>query len=97
MPADHTLPARTAHHGNGDAPYPCYEWPELPHPEPFVDYGYCRHSLDTLAGIDDPRCPVDCPHKAPADVADEFDRIFKSSGAQLAARYARRARQEAEA
>ena len=72
MPADPTMPALTAHHGDAAKPY----------------YGYCRHSLDTLVGRDDPRCPADCRHKAPAAVVTQFDKLFLWHGAAKAAKWA---------
>lgn len=92
MPVDKTMPERTAHHRDGIAPYQCHAWPTKPWAAWGIDYGYCRHSLDVLIGRDDPRCPVDCPHKAPAAVVVMFDKLFGWRGAAAAAQWAREAR-----
>ena len=92
MPVDKTMPERTAHHRDGIAPYLCHAWPTKPGAAWGIDYGYCRHSLDVLIGRDDPRCPVDCPHKAPAAVVVMFDKLFGWRGAAAAAQWAREAR-----
>lgn len=89
MPADTTLPEATAHHGDGRAPYPCSTWQAKPGAAFTIDYGYCRHSLDVLYGMNDPRCPAACPHKAPRTTAEHFDKLFVWRGAQAAADWAR--------
>lgn len=67
-------------HGSGDAPYQCYSRPRF-ETGVFVDYGYCRHSLDVWPehlkhGSSDPRCPKDCPNKAPIGVALMFQELY---------------------
>lgn len=98
MPADNTLnQAPSAKHGNGDSPYPCHAQKNPPGPRGAVwaiNYGYCRTSLDHhplhhLQGSSDPRCPSDCPHKAPRAVAKEFGGVFAREGAVAAAEWAR--------
>lgn len=89
MPADLTMPERTAHHGDAARPYHCRQDARPPGAERATDYGYCRHSLDVLSGVDDPRCPADCRHKAPAAVAQQFDKLFHWRGAAAAAEWAR--------
>ena len=91
MPADHTLSDRpTAMHGNGDAPYPCHERDQLPGAAWSIRYGYCRHSLDDQMGHADPRCPADCPHKAPAVLVRRFSKHYAWHGALAAAEMARK-------
>lgn len=92
MPADHTLPDCTERHGDGHAPYQCHARPKKPSAAWAIDYGYCRHSLDELCGLDDPRCPATCPHKAPRNVAEHFGKLFAWRGAQAAAEWAREQR-----
>lgn len=92
MPADVTMPERTEHHTDGATPYPCHTWPKAPGTSWSIDYSYCRHSLDALIGHKDPRCPVDCPHKAPAAVVVMFDKLFGWRGAAAAAKWARETR-----
>lgn len=97
MPADHTLSQEpSAKHGDGNAPYPCAGQPSPPGPrdakEWAIDYGYCRTSLDHQPphykqGSSDPRCPRDCPHKAPSFVVVRFASIFAKSGAKKAAEF----------
>lgn len=98
MPADNTLnQTPSAMHGNGDTPYPCHAQKNPPGPRDAlwaIDYGYCRTSLDYHPpgygqGSDDPRCPVDCQHKAPGDIAQGFGQVFETSGAMKAAEWAR--------
>lgn len=90
MPADETIPsAPSAHHGDGNAPYQCHKAKTPPGAAWAIDFGYCRHSLDSMMGRHDPRCPVDCPHKAPAAVAEEFDKLFTWRGAVRAAAWAK--------
>lgn len=91
MPADDSLSqeptAKT--HSNGDAPYPCSQAKQAPRSTWAVDYGYCRHSLDQLAGRDDKRCPASCQHKAPRNVSDRFLEIYFAEGNEKAAAYSR--------
>lgn len=98
MPADPSIPsAPSAHHGNGDAPYLCSSRPSAPaHADWSLSYGYCRTSLDHhkaahKVGSSDPRCPANCPHKAPEGVAVLFTAIFnkRDGGAAKAAEMAR--------
>ena len=89
MPADPTMPALTAHHGDAAKPYRCHQDDNPPGAEWAINYGYCRHSLDTLVGHDDPRCPADCRHKAPPMVVAKFDKLFMWRGASAAAAWAR--------
>lgn len=97
MPADPSIPsAPSAHHGNGDAPYPCSSRASAPAHAAFaINYGgYCRTSLDHhkaahKVGSSDPRCPANCPHKAPNGVAVLFTETFTQRGAQAAAQMAR--------
>lgn len=99
MPADPSITsAPSEHHGNGDAPYPCSSRPSAPPHAAFsINYGgYCRTSLDHhkaahKVGSSDPRCPADCPHKAPEGVAVLFTAIFnkRDGGAEKAAQMAR--------
>lgn len=99
MPADPSISnAPSAHHGNGDKPYPCAAWPAPPGAPWSVDYGYCRTSLDLhqpheRIGSTDPRCPVDCQHKAPEGVAVKFSKQFAWRGAVAAAAMARKHRE----
>lgn len=90
MPVDPSLSdAPTARHGNADEPYPCHGWKWPPQADWSIDYGFCRHSLDVLSGQDDPRCPETCPHKAPASITQQFDKLFHWHGAAAAAKWAR--------
>jgi len=92
MPADATIPqAPTAVHGSGSQPYPCHAAPEPPNGPGFIQYGYCRTSLDhqppgARHGSTDPRCPRDCQHKAPQQVAVMFTKTFGWNGARAAAK-----------
>ena len=92
MPADLTMPERTERHGDAARPYRCHADDRPPGAEWAINYGYCRHSLDTLVGHDDPRCPADCRHKAPPMVVAKFDKLFMWRGAAAAAKYAREQR-----
>ena len=97
MPADNTInQSPSARHGDGDAPYQCKDAMQAPGATWAIDYGYCRHSLDQLAGINDKRCPSDCQHKAPEAVAVRFLEIYHADGNQKAAAYSRRAREDAD-
>lgn len=98
MPADNTLSQEpSAKHSNGSAPYPCSAQDAPPGPREAkwaFDYGYCRTSLDHQPphfrqGSTDPRCPRECPHKAPQAVAVRFTQIFLSKGARKAAEYSK--------
>ena len=97
MPADPSITSDpSAHHGNGDAPYPCSTRAAAPaHAEFSINYGgYCRTSLDHhkaahKVGSSDPRCPADCPHKAPNGVAVLFTETFNQRGAKAAAEMVR--------
>jgi len=67
-------------HNSGDAPYQCSSRPRHASGV-FVDYGYCRHSLDVWPehlkqGSSDKRCPKDCPNKAPMEVAIKFQELY---------------------
>ena len=92
MPADLTMPERTAHHGDAAVHYRCHADEQPPGAEWSIHYGYCRHSLDSLVGSTDPRCPAACPHKAPAAVVTQFDKLFWWHGAAKAAKWAREQR-----
>jgi len=98
MPADTTLPqAPSAHHGNGDAPYPCSTWPEPPGADWAINHGGCRHSLGWYGegnpqGHGDPRCPSTCQHKASQDIAIGYAREYSEHGAVAAAAWARKQR-----
>ncbi len=95
MAVDPAQPDRpSVHHRDGAAPYVCSTWAK-PGTAPWShDYGYCRHSLDQLAGVNDPRCPADCPHKAPATVVAEFTQIWQSRGVAAAARHTKHAHKQ---
>ena len=94
MPADTSLnQAPSAMHGDASRPYGCHADARPPGAEFAIDYGYCRHSLDTLVGRDDPRCPADCRHKAPPMVVAQFDKLFAWRGASAAAAWARAQRE----
>ena len=93
MPADPTMPALTAHHGDAAKPYRCHQDDNPPGAEWAIDYGYCRNSLDVLTGSTDPRCPQTCPHKAPAAVVTQFDKLFHWRGAAAAAEWSRAQRE----
>lgn len=93
MPADLTMPERTERHGDAARPYRCHADDRPPCAEWAINYGYCRHSLDVLTGSTDPRCPQTCPHKAPAAVAAQFDKLFHWRGASAAAAWARAQRE----
>ena len=78
----------------GDHPYPCAYRPAVARAEWAVDNGYCRTSLDWHAPADkigsaDPRCPAQCPHKAPERLAVQFSKQFVWRGAAAAAEMAR--------
>lgn len=91
MPADTTLSQEPSErHGSASRPYPCHAWGSPPGVEWAIDYGYCRNSLDSqppqaMIGSTDPRCPRDCPHKAPQRVVVMFTRLFQAKGAKAAA------------
>ena len=99
MPADPSISsAPSARHGNGDAPYACSAREKAPASADWaIAYGgYCRTSLDHhkaahKVGSSDPRCPANCPHKAPEGVAALFTAIFnkRDGGAAKAAQMAR--------
>ena len=94
MPADTSLnQAPSAHHGSAARPYACHSGDRPPGAEFAIDYGYCRHSLDTLVGRDDPRCPADCRHKALPAVVTQFDKLFHWRGAAAAAGWSRAQRE----
>lgn len=96
MPVDTTLSDKPSrHHGNGDAPYPCHAADKPPGGAGFIDYGFCRTSLDwhgpaSPQGAGDPRCPGDCPHKAPQKIAIGFGKQYAWHGAVRAAAWARK-------
>ena len=92
MPADNSLPQSSPLNSDASRPYTCHARPKPPGAEFAIDYGFCRHSLDTLVGRDDPRCPQTCPHKAPAAVVTQFDKLFWWHGAAKAAKWAREQR-----
>ena len=94
MPADLTMPERTERHGDAARPYRCHADDRPPGAEFAIDYGFCRTSLDALIGSTDPRCPQTCPHKAPAAVVTQFDKLFHWRGASAAAAWARAQREE---
>ena len=95
MPADNSLSQEpSARHSNGSAPYPCSASPTPPGSNWSIDYGYCRTSLDwhgpnNPQGTGDPRCPADCQHKAPIEVAIGFIKRWPIGGAMEAAAWAR--------
>ena len=93
MPADLTMPERTERHGDAARPYRCHADDRPPGAEFAIDYGFCRTSLDALTGSTDPRCPADCPHKAPTAVVTQFDKLFAWRGASAAAAWARAQRE----
>ena len=92
MPADNSLPQSSPLNSDASRPYTCHARPKPPGAEFAINYGYCRHSLDTLVGRDDPRCPADCKHKAPPAVVTQFDKLFWWHGAAKAAKWAREQR-----
>lgn len=94
MPADLTMPERTALHSAAAVHYRCHADERPPGAEWSIHYGYCRHSLDSLVGFTDPRCPGDCQHKAPRSVVVHFDKLFLWRGAAAAAKWARSRRKE---
>lgn len=102
MPVDPSISsAPSVHHTSGTAPYVCSQRQQPPASADWaIPYGsYCRTSLDHhperhKVGSADPRCPTSCPHKAPEAVAVRFTKLFISSGAQIAAKMARGARDE---
>lgn len=95
MPADESLThdQSAGTHGDGVSPYWCSKRGIPPgHGSGFIDYGYCRTSLDLWPehyqqGSSDPRCPRDCPNKASPEVAAQFQAIYKESGNAKAAEY----------
>lgn len=95
MPADNTLSQEpTAAHGDGVSPYPCSTRAKPPSSAWSINYGFCRTSLDwhgpgNPQGAGDPRCPADCPHKAPQSVAIEYGTRAESAGVASAAAWAR--------
>ena len=99
MPADPSISsAPSALHGDGDAPYACSAREKAPASADWsIQFGgYCRTSLDHhkaahKVGSSDPRCPANCPHKAPEGVAVLFSAIFnkRDGGAAKAAQMAR--------
>ena len=93
MPADLSMPERTERHGDAARPYRCHADDRPPGAEFAINYGYCRHGLDALVGRDDPRCPADCRHKAPAAVVTQFDKLFHWRGAAAAAGWSRAQRE----
>ena len=93
MPADLTMPERTERHGDAARPYRCHADDRPPGAEFAIDYGFCRTSLDALIGSTDPRCPAACPHKAPAAVIAQFDKLFWWHGAAAAAGWSRAQRE----
>lgn len=92
MPADHMLPDTSPRHSSAADPYPCHTHAVPPGAAWAIDYGFCRTSLDVLTGATDPRCPKDCPHKAPERVVKQFDKLFHWRGAMAAAAWAREQR-----
>lgn len=100
MPADPAAPtAPSAHHGDASRPYVCSTWQQAPGAAWSIEYGYCRHSLDLHTpgdgqGAHDPRCPPDCRHKAPEQVARRFAMTYIRHGNAAAAAEARRHRQD---
>lgn len=97
MPADPSISsAPSVHHTSGIEPYVCSTREKPPAIASWgIQYGgYCRTSLDHhkashKVGSSDPRCPDDCPHKAPEGVAVLFTAKFHKKGAQAAAQMAR--------
>ena len=94
-PAAGHAPART-----GDVPYVCstYQQPPGASNRFAIQHGYCRTSLDLhephdKIGSSDPRCPADCPHKAPHRVTVRFQDDYALHGAQAAADGARKSKQ----
>lgn len=88
MPADTTLSQTSDKHSDGNAPYPCSMREHPPGGSGFIDYGYCRTSMDHF-GKDDPRCHETCKHKADQDTARGFVLRFVTHGAKAAAEWAR--------
>ena len=93
MPADHTLPSTSVHHGDASKPYQCSTRSNPPGAAWAINYGYCRTSLDwhgpdSKQGAGDPRCPATCQHKAPEWVAIGFGKWFALDGAASAATWA---------
>lgn len=90
MPADNTLnQAPSRHHSNGNAPYPCSQRDVPPGGRGFINYGFCRTSLDSTAGVSDPRCPANCKHKAGSSIVAGFNERFDARGALAAAEWSR--------
>jgi hypothetical protein len=90
MPVDPSLSDTPSQlHGSAKLPYPCHAWDAPPSASWALSFGYCRHSLDVLSGLNDPRCPATCPHKAPETITQQFDKLFHWRGAQAAAEWAR--------
>ena len=105
MPADESLPqTSSSRHRDASKPYECSERPQKPGGQQFIDYGWCRTSLDyhkdirhedgtvtpNPQGTEDPRCAKNCPHKAPLEVAVKFMEIWPR-GVPIAADWAVRA------
>lgn len=97
MPADESISsAPSIYHRDGKTHYICSTWPRPPTDAKWaIDYGYCRTSLDHQPphykqGSSDPRCPRDCPHKAPQQVAQLFSKHFAWRGAKAAAEISKR-------
>jgi len=99
MPADPSITsAPSIHHTEGSTPYACSAREKPPSSADWsIQFGsYCRTSLDHhkaahKVGSSDPRCPANCPHKAPEGVAVLFSAIFnkRDGGAAKAAQMAR--------
>lgn len=91
MPADTSLPQGSSPlHGDASKPYPCAQQATPPGSAWSIHYGYCRTSLDwhpsyALVGSADPRCPQDCQHRAPQNVALMFADVYQSQGNKAAA------------
>lgn len=92
MPADHSLPDTSPRHSSAADPYPCHTRAVPPGAAWAIDSGWCRTSLDALAGATDPRCPNHCQHKAPAEVVEGFTVRFFTRGAMAAAQWAKERR-----
>lgn len=85
MPADNTLPDITPRHSDAGKPWPCSKQATIGVAPWAIKHGYCRNSLDMKEGHKDPRCPVDCRHRAPLMVAMDFDARSAEHGVQAAA------------
>lgn len=80
--------APSALHGSAAKPYPCSNWPSPPgHGSGFINYGFCRTSLDAGMSREDERCPDTCPHKASVQIAEAFTIHFAKHGAEAAAKF----------